>query len=207
MSVVLSRMIDDLAGLLKGELRIDPLTRAMYATDASLYQMLPYGVLIPKDRDDVLTVVKYCDEMKIPLVPRGAGTGVAGSAIGNGLVIDFSRSMREIVSIGDETVTVQPGVVYERLNQRLREEGRYFPPDPSGNWTTTLGSMLAVDGAGSHSGRVGSTRDHVLTLDLVMANGNFLRAMLEPLSYPPGTDSGVPSFKRDLVSKLAQLLL
>lgn len=200
-------MIDDLAGLLKGELRIDPLTRAMYATDASLYQMLPYGVLIPKDRDDVLTVVKYCDEMKIPLVPRGAGTGVAGSAIGSGLVIDFSRSMREIVSIGEETVTVQPGVVYERLNQRLREEGRYFPPDPSGNWTTTLGSMLAVDGAGSHSGRVGSTRDHVLTLDLVMANGNYLRAMLEPLSYPPGTDSGVPSFKRDLVSKLAQLLL
>jgi len=199
-------MIDDLSGLLKGELRCDPLTRAMYASDASLYQIQPYGVLSPKDRDDVITVVKYCHEMRIPLIPRGAGSGVAGAAIGNGLVIDFSRTMREIVSVSEETVTVQPGVVYEKLNERLKEQGRYFPPDPSGNWITTLGSMLAVDGAGSHSGRVGSTRDHVVSLEMVLASGQLMQAGVEMLDPPAGTDSGVPMHKRELIGKLAHLL-
>lgn len=170
------RIVEDLAGTLDGELRCDALTLAMYATDGSLYQVRPIAVACPANRDDVVTLAKYSLETRIPLIPRGAGTGIAGGAIGPGIVVDFARNMHRVEAIGEDWVQVQPGVVLDNLNAQLRPHGRYFSPDPSNAEVTTIGGMLAVDAAGSHAIRVGSTRDHVGSIELVLPGGGWFDA-------------------------------
>ena len=201
-----------MAGIFRGEILCDPLARALYASDGSLHQITPLGVAQPRDREDVVTLVRYAAENHLPLVPRGAGTSVAGEALGPGIVIDFSRHMHVIEKIGTQTVRVQPGVVHSRLNHLLRESGRYFPPDPSNTATTTIGSMLALDAAGSHSIRVGSTRDHVVSIELVLANGIYFEASVEKAFDPidsngtaPTTDQAAAA-RRTLVNRLSVLL-
>lgn len=210
------RLTEDLTGLLAGEIRCDALTVQMYASDASLYQIAPLGVAYPQNRDDVVLLARYSAEAGIPLIARGAGSGLAGSAIGSGLIVDFSRSMRRVEAIHSETVRVQPGIVRDRLNHLLRPYGRYFPPDPSNTSVTTVGGMLGVDAAGSHAIRVGSMRDHVESLEVVLAGGKVIEAGHEPLGMlrmPPPERSGGQedlesafAVKRNLVSRLAKLL-
>lgn len=204
------RIIEDLTPVLQGEIRCDPLTVSMFSTDGSLYQMPPLGVVFPRHREDVVALVQYAAQERIPLIPRGAGTGLAGESLGPGLVVDFSRHMRQIEAIGATTVRVQPGVVCRTLNDALRPFGRYFPPDPSGASVTTVGSMLALDAAGSHSVRVGSTRDHVDTIELVLASGECLAVgdeTIEPTVSAQATNgAAVPPARRDLVAGLARLL-
>ncbi|MSR57685.1 MAG: FAD-binding oxidoreductase [Planctomycetaceae bacterium] len=185
-----TRIIEDLTPLLQGEIRCDPLTVSMFATDGSLYQVAPLGVVFPRSRDDVIALARYASHEKLPLFARGAGTGLAGESLGPGLLVDFSRHMRQIESVGATTVRVQPGVVCRQLNNILREHGRYFPPDPSGAGVTTIGSMLALDAAGSHSVRVGSTRDHVQSLEVVLASGECLELGDESV-VPPSDDSTI----------------
>jgi len=211
------RIQEDLAGLLEGEVRCDPLTVAMYSSDASLYQVTPLGVAFPRCSEDVIALSEYASETGTSLTARGAGTGLAGSALGQGIIVDFSRYMHRIEHIDEKTVRVQPGVVRDQLNRVLREYGRYFPPDPSNTEVTTVGGMLAVDAAGSHSVRVGSTRDHVQSVDVVVAGGRQFVAGNESLdfirahSHRNGTSEAEPSsdtvqFKRTLLSKLTKLL-
>lgn len=190
------RIVEDLSGVLQGEVRCDPLTVAMFATDGSLYQVSPLGVVYPRHRADVVALAKYANEQRLPLIPRGAGTGLAGESLGSGLIVDFSRHMRNIEEVNETRVRVQPGVVCGQLNRRLRSMGRYFPPDPSGAGVTTVGSMLALDAAGSHSVRVGSTRDHVENLEIVLAGGLCLRAGDEDLG-----DDGLPLLRSPPVSE------
>ena len=209
MDVRQSRLIEDMAGIFRGEILCDALSRSLYASDGSLHQVTPLGVARPRDRDDVLTLVRYAAENRIPLVPRGAGTSVAGESLGSGIIVDFSHHMHAVEEIGSQTVRVQPGVVLSRLNQRLRETGRYFPPDPSNFETTTIGSMLALDAAGSHSIRIGSTRDHVLSMDVVTARGFHFEAGNEPVQSIPRDASPLidhTTFKRTLVNRLASLI-
>ena len=212
MDVRQSRLIEDMAGIFRGEILCHPLSQALYASDGSLHQATPLGVAMPRDRDDVLTLVRYAAEQKLALVPRGAGTSVAGEAVGTGIVVDFSRHMHAVEEIGSQTVRVQPGLVHSRLNHLLRESGRYFPPDPSNSATTTLGSMLALDAAGSHSIRVGSTRDHVVSIELVTANGARFEAVNEPITLEKGTAEEstadeTTKWKRHLVSRIKSLLV
>lgn len=212
------RISEDLAGVIAGEIRFDALTLELYSSDASLYQIRPVGVVYPRDREDVLHLARYSREHDLPLVPRGAGSGVAGGALGRGLVMDFSRHMTEIEHVGDQLVRVQPGVVRDRLNERLRERGRYFPPDPANTMATTVGGMLGVDAAGSHAVRVGSTRDHVRSIEVVLAGGHLMELGRESLgetiqaARPRAAANGESGadeqeFKRQLISRLAQLLV
>jgi len=168
------RLREDLSPQIRGEVKCDALTNALYATDGSLYQIPPLGVVAPKDGGDVQQVVRYATQERIPIFPRGAGTGIAGDSLGAGLILDFSRFMRKVRMINDSLVHVEPGVICSHLNRQLRPLGRYFAPDPSNASITTIGSMLAVDAAGSHSSRVGSTRDHVCELNVVLASGEEL---------------------------------
>ena len=211
------RIQEDLAGLLEGELRCDSLTLSMYSSDGSLYQIEPLAVAYPRCTDDLVVLVKYADSTNTSITARGAGSGVAGGAIGNGIVIDFSRYLNRIERVDGETVRVQPGVVRSRLNHVLKEYGRYFPPDPSNSDITTVGGMLAVDAAGSHSVRVGSTRDHVQSVETVLGTGEVLELGVEPLhmlqtQLETGT-IGKPEIathfgdaRRTLVSKLSKLI-
>ena len=125
--------------------------------------------------------VQYANEHQIPIHARGAGTGLAGESLGPGLVIDFSHSMRRVLAIGAETVRVQPGVVHAVLNEHLLAGGRMFGPDPATSDVTTIGSMIAIDAAGSHRLRYGSCRRHVRGLQVVLGDGSVMEIDRHPI--------------------------
>lgn len=168
------RIQSDLRGLLEGEVRCDEVFSQLYATDASLYEIRPLGVVRPRGVKDVAALVQYAAENNLPLYPRGAGTGLAGESIGPGLVVDFSHSMRRILGVGEDNVRVQPGVVHAQLDRHLAQYGRLFGPDPATRSVTTLGSVLALDGAGSRWMKYGSARRHVISMQVVLADGSIV---------------------------------
>ena len=198
------RIQADLRGLLAGEVYCDDPFTLMYASDASVYQVRPLGVIRPRGLSDVRAAVRYAAEQNLPIHPRGAGTGLAGESLGPGLVIDFSRAMRRIVSVDGETVTVQPGVVLGQLNRYLAAFGRQFGPDPATGGVTTMGSVLALDNSGSNWLRHGSARNHVQSLQVVLADGDVLEAAAHPVTDDPHLDP--EPRRRDLVRRLAELL-
>jgi FAD/FMN-containing dehydrogenase/Fe-S oxidoreductase len=181
---------DDLKGLLKGELLFDELERALYSTDASIFQVMPLGVAVPRDEDDVQALVRYAAEHHVPLVPRGAGTGVAGESLGTGIVLDLSRCFRDILEVGADTVRVQPGVVLRDLNIRLAQQGRRIGPDPASGGQCTIGGMLANNASGSHVLRHGYTRDHVVGLRAVLDNGEAVAIGRHPRQPTVASGSG-----------------
>jgi FAD/FMN-containing dehydrogenase/Fe-S oxidoreductase len=196
------RVRDDLKGVLKGELLFDDLSRTLYATDASIFEIRPVGVAVPRDEEDVAALVHYAGENQVPLIARGAGTGLAGEALGSGLVVDLSRHLRSIVATGADTVTVQPGVVYRVLSAHLAREGRRFAPDPS-RGECTLGGMLATNASGARALRHGYTRDHVESLRVVLDSGDIAEAGRCP-RWPTVEDSH--GRMDDVVSSLVTLL-
>jgi FAD/FMN-containing dehydrogenase/Fe-S oxidoreductase len=198
------RTLDDLRGLVAGDVRGDDVFRQLYASDASIYEIRPLAVVRPRSTSDVAACVRYAAEKRIPLHARGAGTGVAGESLGPGLVVDFSRHMRRVVRTDAETVRVQPGVVHERLGAELRRAGRVFGPDPAGSAVTTIGGMIGVDAAGSRWLRYGSTVGRVRSLQIVLADGEVMEVGREPL-VPPEDFKPNPR-KRELVGRLAALL-
>ncbi len=220
------RIIEDLSGDFSGDLRCDDVAVAMYASDASLFEVKPLGVAFPRNAEDVATLTRYASETDLALIARGAGTNVTGAALGSGLIVDFSRYMNEIVLESESSVTVQPGIVLSQLNRELRKQGRYFPPDPSTAEVTTLGGMVAVDSAGSRAVRVGSTRDHLISLEMAVAGGHLLYFGKESLDFQRGTASTLPmsdnfaepadgdenrsiaaaTAKREIVGRLSKLL-
>jgi FAD/FMN-containing dehydrogenase/Fe-S oxidoreductase len=197
------RIHDDLKGIMKGDLHFDEIARALYSTDASIFQVKPLGVVAPRDEDDVRALVRYAAEHQLPLIPRGAGTGLAGESLGAGLLVDMSRHFRTILEIGPDFVRVQPGVVCSELNARLAKMGRRFAPEPTGPVQCTMGGMLATNASGIHALRHGYTRDHVQNLCVVFADGEAACVGREPV---PQTGA-VPSGRLEvLVAQVAALL-
>jgi FAD/FMN-containing dehydrogenase/Fe-S oxidoreductase len=197
------RVRDDLKGFFKGELLFDELTRALYSTDASVFQVQPLGVAMPRDEEDVQALVRYAAENKFPLIPRGAGTGLAGESLGRGLIVDFSSHFRAILEITGSQARVQPGVTLAALNSRLAGEGRRFAPDPASGQVCTIGGMLANNASGSRSLVYGYTRDYVESLRVVLDTGEIAEAAREIL--PLRADLG-PGHWHDIVSTLTFLL-
>jgi FAD/FMN-containing dehydrogenase/Fe-S oxidoreductase len=197
------RIRDDLKGLVKGDLLFDDLSRTLYSTDASIFQVEPLGVVAPRDEDDVCALLRYAGENRIPLIARGAGSGVAGESLGTGLVIDLSQHFRAILDVGADTVRVQPGVVHRDLNVRLAREGRRFAPDPASGAQCTVGGMLATNASGSRALRHGYTRDHVASLRAVLDSGDAVTAARHPRWPAPTTR---PGRLEDVVSSVATLL-
>ncbi len=198
------RIQDDLRGLVSGNVRCDDVFRRLWASDGSIYEIQPLGVVRPRSTADVVACVRYAAEKRIPIHARGAGTGVAGESLGPGLVLDFSTHLHRLIRTEANRVRVQPGVVLGRLNAQLRTAGRVFGPDPTACNVTTIGSMIAVDAAGSHWFKHGSTRRHVQGLQVVLADGQVLELGREPLS-DGRSPSAIPR-KRELVNRLAALL-
>ncbi len=198
------RIVEDLRGIVRGEVRADDVFLQMYATDASNYQIAPRCVVRPRSTDDVAACVQYAAGQRIPIHARGAGTGLAGESLGPGIVLDFSTHLRRVLRVEADQVTVQPGVVHERLNDFLRRSGRQFGPDPATSHVTTMGSVVAVDGSGSHWLVHGSTRRHVRRLKCVLADGTILEAGREPLVA--GLSADPDDKKRELINRLVELL-
>ena len=199
------RIQADLRGLLDGEVRCDDVFVQMYATDASVYEMRPLGIVRPRGVSDVVACVQYAAENEIPVHARGAGTGLAGESLGPGLVLDFSHSMRRILSCDHDTVRVQPGAVCSQLGRFLAERGRMFGPDPATASVSNMGSILSVDGSGSHWMRYGSARDTVVSMQLVLADGAVIDAGTHALNELPKGSAGEQR-RGQLVRRVAEVL-
>src|SRR6185503_17945903 len=134
------------------EIAFDNLTRQLYATDASIYQIEPIGVAFPRDAQQASSVIQAAAEAGIAIIPRGAGTGLAGGAIGDGLIVDFARHNRQISELNLETRTIRvgAGVVLDQLNAFLKSKGLCFGPDVATSSRATLGGMIANNSSGAH---------------------------------------------------------
>lgn len=155
----------------------DNLTRQLYATDASHYQIEPMAVAFPQDAKQASSAIQAAVQAGVSIIPRGAGTGLVGGAIGEGLVMDFSRHNRLITDFDAEkrTVRVGAGVVLDQLNQFLEPEGFRFGPDVATSSRATLGGMIANNSSGSHVPYYGTTADHINELEIVIGDGRILK--------------------------------
>lgn len=161
---------------LDGEVRFDPGSRHLYATDASNYRHVPVGVVVPRHVDDVVETLRLCREHGVPVTTRGAGTSLAGQATNTGVLVDVSRHLTRIQAIGPEarTATVEPGVVLDSLQAAAKPHGLRFGPDPSTHDRCTIGGMIGNDACGVHSLAHGRTVHNVHDLDVLLADGTRL---------------------------------
>jgi len=167
------RLVHDLEGALHGDVSFDEAHRWLYATDASIYEIPPLGVVLPRDRQAVHRAIEICGDHGVSIHPRGAGTGLAGGCLGAGVVIDLARHLTAIGPIDPQaaTVAVEPGVVLDRLNQAVAGHDLMFGPDPATASRCTLGGMIGTNASGAHSLLYGKTSDNVAELTAVAADG------------------------------------
>src|SRR5258705_9848922 len=153
--------------------RFDNLTRQLYSTDASIYQIHPVGAAFPKTAEQASLVIRAAADAGLSVTPRGAGTSLVGNAIGEGLIVDFSRYNRQITELDLEkrSVRVGAGVVLDQLNDSLKPHGFCFGPDVATSSRATLGGMIANNASGARCPIYGTTADHVLSLEIVLADG------------------------------------
>src|SRR5437016_12366849 len=155
------------------DVRFDNLTRQLYGTDASIYQIEPVGAAFPKNAQQASAVIRAAADADVSITPRGAGTSLVGNAIGEGLIVDFSRHHRQITELDLEkrSVHVGAGVVLDQLNDSLKPHGFCFGPDVATSSRATLGGMIANNSSGARVPVYGTTADHVLSTEIVLADG------------------------------------
>lgn len=166
--------LKNLKAQLEGELHYDNMMKALYATDASVYRELPLAVSLPKTTNDVKLLIEFAKKNNVSLIPRAAGTSLAGQCVGNGIVVDVSKYFNNILEINanESWVRVQPGVVRDELNLFLKPYGLYFGPNTSTSNRCMIGGMVGNNSSGSTSIIYGSTRDHVIELKTVLSDGS-----------------------------------
>ena len=166
--------LSDLSKKLEGEILTGNLYKALYATDASVYKKWPVGVAFPKSKEDIVTLVEYAHQVGLNLIPRAGGTSLAGQCVGEGLVVDVSRYLNRILEINEaeKWVRVQPGVIRDELNKELAKKGLFFGPNTSTANRCTIGGMVGNNSCGTTSIVYGSTRDHVIALEVVLSDGS-----------------------------------
>jgi FAD/FMN-containing dehydrogenase/Fe-S oxidoreductase len=159
---------------LQGELHTDRAMRILYATDASAYREMPLAVALPKTVEDLKCLIRFANNFNTPLIPRTAGTSLAGQVVGNGIVVDFSKHFDKIIEISatEKWVRVQPGVIRDDLNLFLKPHGLFFGPETSTANRAMIGGMIGNNSCGLHSVVYGSARDHLLEVRALLADGN-----------------------------------
>jgi len=165
---------------IQGEVRFSLADRALYATDASNYRQMPYGVVLPKSSEDVVATVRLCNRFDVPVTPRGGGTSLVGQTCNTAIIIDFSKYMHRVVSIDPEKrlASVEPGCILDHLRNEAEKYQLTFGPDPSTHDHNTLGGMIGNDSCGVHSIMAGRTADNVHSLDVLTYDG--LRMTIGP---------------------------
>jgi FAD/FMN-containing dehydrogenase/Fe-S oxidoreductase len=200
-----SGLRERLESCIEGEVRFDAVTRALYSNDASVYQIEPLGAVIVKSREDLIQTVRACAEFRVPLTMRGGGTSQAGQAIGAGLQVDTSKYYSQILELNAEEqwVRVQPGIVLDELNLALRPHGLRFAPDVSTASRATIGGMIANNSSGARSVLYGKTIDHILELEVVMADGSIAHLGTSIDSLPGSLAEQCTATVRDLAAEHA----
>lgn len=189
-----------------GDLRADPVTRQLYATDASIYRIEPLGVAFPRHVDELNLALEVCAAFGVPTLARGSGSSLAGQAIGPALILDCSRHLDNILEIQPEAglAIVEPGVVLQRLNKALAAYGLQFGPDPASAERATLGGSLANNAAGAHSILYGMAADHLLAAEVALADGS--QAFWEELSLGEAQRRAGIGQQADLLAECERLL-
>src|SRR5438094_3651923 len=169
-----SRLAARLREECRGDVLFDAGSRGRYSTDASIYQIFPVGVVVPRDENDARTAMAVARDLDVPLLPRGAGSSQCGQSVGEALVIDHSKSLNGIVAFDRDamTVTVQPGVVLDQLNAFLKPHDLWFPVDVSTSAQATIGGMAGNNSCGSRSIEYGNMVHNVLGIDAILADGS-----------------------------------
>ena len=170
----ISDKIQKLESKFSGDIFTDESTRIMYSTDASAYREIPVAVVYPKTKQDIKLLISFASQNNTSIIPRTAGTSLAGQVVGGGIIADVSRYMTKILEINtkERWVLVQPGVVLEELNRYLEEFGLFFGPETSTANRCMIGGMVGNNACGTHSLIYGSTRDHTLELETVLSDGS-----------------------------------
>lgn len=166
--------LNELGVSLDGELKHDIITRTIYSTDASVYREMPVAAIWPKNAADIKKILRFASQEKIAITIRAAGTSLAGQVVTNGLVVDISRYMNRILEINasEKWVRVEPGVVLDELNLKLKDYGLFFGPETSTSNRCNIGGMVGNNACGLHSVIYGSTRDHTLELKTILSDGS-----------------------------------
>jgi len=175
--VARSGLVADLESLIDGDVRFDDYSRQLYATDASLYEVTPIGVVFPTSTADVAAVVEYCARREIPVLPRGGGTSLAGQTVNEAVVLDLSRHMDALRSFDPDAreAVAQPGITLGRLNAALADAGLKFAPDPAWGDKSVLGGAIGNNSTGAHSLQYGKTDAYVEECEVVLADGTVTR--------------------------------
>ena len=168
------RLAERLRPNIEGEVLFDAFSRGRYSTDASMYQIEPVGVVVPKTEDDVRVALEIAREEGVSLLPRGGGTSQSGQTVGRSLVIDFTRHLNQLIEVDAEsrTAIVQPGIVLDELNRQLKSTGLWFPVDVSTSSRATIGGMTGNNSCGTRSIRYGIMRDNVIAIDAILPDGS-----------------------------------
>ncbi len=193
---------------IRGEILFDAFSRGRYATDASIYQIEPLGVVVPANREDAAAAIAIAREEGVPVLPRGAGPSQCGQTVARALVLDCSKRMDRVVSVDVEMrrVRVEPGVVLDRLNRSLRQHRLFFPVDPSTASRATIGGMTANNSCGSRSLRYGNMVHNVRGIDALLADGTTAWFGEVPGNFPAGSDDeAMPERYRELVHRMRAL--
>ena len=183
----------ELRAAIDGEVRFDAFTRKIYSTDASMYEIEPVGLVLPKTDADVKKTLQIAQRHNVAILPRGGGTSLAGQTVGEALVLDFSKYMNQVLELNadEEWARVQPGLVQDHFNDYLSPRGFVFGPNTSTSSRATIGGMLGNNSSGSRSIVYGKTVDHVIEVSGYFADG-------EPFSFRPvDTDSLVDLMRQD----------
>jgi FAD/FMN-containing dehydrogenase/Fe-S oxidoreductase len=159
---------------IEGDIHFDRYSRLLYSTDASIYQIEPIGVVVPRHKGDVQAVIEIANKLNVSVLPRGGGTSLAGQTVGHSIVLDFSKYMQNVLEVNKEELwcRVQPGLVQDELNAYVREMGLQFGPDTSTSNRATIGGMIGNNSAGAHSLTYGKTLDHVIELAVLLSDGS-----------------------------------
>ncbi|MEP7253714.1 MAG: FAD-binding oxidoreductase, partial [Ginsengibacter sp.] len=170
----MKQRLQELSGQLEGELFFDEKMRVLYATDASAYRELPLAVAIPKSVEDIKKLIAFARRENTSLIPRTAGTSLAGQVVGKGIIVDVSKNFNKILEMNTEEhwVRVQPGVIRDELNMFLKPHGLFFGPETSTANRAMMGGMVGNNSCGSNSIVYGSTRDHLIEINAILSDGS-----------------------------------
>ncbi|MDY6821792.1 MAG: FAD-binding oxidoreductase, partial [Deferribacterota bacterium] len=166
-------VFDELKEKLKGDLFTDALSRYLLSTDGSMYLRNPLGIVYPRDEEDVKNTIKFANNYNLAIHPRGAGSGLTGGSLGEGIVIDFTRYMNKLVELNtnEKYFICEPGFRGGELNKILENVNLYFPPDPSSFDYASFGGMFSTNASGAHSSKYGNISDYLLDADIILASG------------------------------------
>src|SRR5436309_2927644 len=189
---------------ISGEVLFDAFSRGRYATDASIYQIEPLGVAIPRNREDAAAAIAIAREEGVPVLPRGGGTSQCGQTVARALVIDCSKYLDRVISVDVDgrRARVEPGVVLDRLNRQLGKDKLLFPVDPSTASRATIGGMTANNSCGSRSLRYGNMVHNVRGVDALLADGTQAWFGEVPGNF---AEHGIPERYRELVRRMRAL--